>query len=1351
MVERVGTKGKSMIGDKTSGAGFSTVQRQLLDRLLEGRVSERTTERIVRLQPGMRVPLSPAQARIWFVNRMYPASAEYNVLGPTLRFQVDASRERVGAALRSLMQRHDALRLRILVHGDDPLQEECTGLEPPFAWHDLSGMPLAEAHRQATELGNLAARTPFQLDQAPLFRALAIRLSAASLQIFMVAHHIIVDGWSLDILYDELHALLLGSELPPPAEVRYLDYVSWERANVDERRLSQQIDYWKRKLGGKLPLLDVPKDRPWTTVRGRGGHGVPCSIPCSVMQRANELAADEGTTLFVTLLAAYKVLLLRLTGQSDVIVGSPLAGRDHPVAETLVGSFAKIVALRTDLGGDPSFRETVRRVRATVLEAQDNQLVPFERVVAELKTPRDLNCSPIFQTVFGLHSSSGLLRHSGTECSDVAYDSETSKWELSLTLIESAQDVSGHLEYASDLFDRSTAARYVDIYTRLLSALLAQPDRPITEHTLLSAEEETRILRGLRGPVPWAIPYTTLAGPFEEQVRRTPEAIALISEDGVLTYRELNENANRLAHVLRQHGVEQGGWVAVCMERSLAMVTALYAIAKTGAAYVPLDPQAPSGRIRFQLEDTESRLVLTHTPAVACMPDGPWRTLCMEEIVAQANMQSPEDRHCDLPATHLAYLMYTSGSTGRPKAVAFPVDAALSSVFWLQRCYPVKEGDRHILKTPYAFDVSLWELFWPLSFGGALVVCRPDGHLNPKYLAELIEQHQVTSICFVPSMLQAFLDEITPGSCGSLRWVHCGGEALTPRLRDTYHRRLGAALINGCGPTETHAVAMMEIVPNEGCPWVPLGRPVAGYRLYVLDDNLQPRPIGVPGELYIGGEVGLAQGYHRRPDLTAERFLPDPFAPAGARMYRTGDICRYGEDQVLEHLGRRDTQVKIHGARIELAEIETVLCEHQMVRSAVVLSARGEGGERLVGFVVPQSQVPFEADAVLHQAGTFLPRHMIPAALVRIHDIPRTPNGKVDRESLLARWREVQDTADLKIVAPAGAAEERLQRIFQQVLNVESASVTASFFDLGGHSLLIFKLISACEHEFSFRPMVADIFKAPSVRELAARIDSAMKAPVTPLVPLSPQRGKPIIVFIHGAGGSAMPFIEVTNRLGSDFSVFALQAPGLEDERSPFSSIDDLAASYVEAVDAIRGLSPLVLAGWSMGGCVGLEMARHWRQRGLAVAALLMIDSWVPPGALATIDARAQWRRELLDLDLRGNEPLESRNRIERTWGADGAARLERMMDANRSALLDYDPSWFDGEVDYLRAADGDDAIRFPAICLSADRGWGAHVRSVTVHSIAGNHFTLMTQEHAAGLAQTIRQIVNARLAFSQV
>jgi amino acid adenylation domain-containing protein len=1332
------------------GKALSLAQRQLLDRLLKGKQGEGAREGILRLPEGARIPLSSAQARIWFFSRMYPESPEYNIFGAPLSFAVCPDRASIEAALRTLMDRHDALRLRIVEVNEEPLQEECTGLDLPLTWHDLSGMSVADAEHQAKEIGSSIARTPFKLDQPPLFRVSVIHLPEGKALVILVCHHVVVDGWSMDIFYEELTALLSGKSLKPAPAIRFLDYVAWERGNVSEQRLAREMSYWSVKLAGELPVLDVPKDRPRQATISRTGHTVSCSISSAIIRPLKQLADAESTTLFVALLAAYKAFLGRLTGQTDLIVGAPFAGRDHSVTESLIGCFVKTVALRTDFCGDPSFREVVRRVSATTLEAQDNQSVSFERIVAELKIPREMNYSPVFQTLFVLqNTSAGVLSCDGVEVTDVVLDSETSKWDLALSLTETSRGVSGFMEYSSDLFNEDTVARFVEMYETLLFVMVSEPDRPVSAHRLISAKERERILYGLNTYERPEHPYRTMAEPFEEQVARTPDAVALVGDEGTLTYSALNEQANRLAHFLRDSGVGRGSFVAVCMERSFSLIVALYGIAKSGAAYVPLDPELPIARIAFMLEDTAPSFVLVDSAAKEKIPQGSWQVVSMDEEADRWAALPSVNTECEGPTHHLVHLLYTSGSTGRPKAVAYPVDGAITEIFWLHRFYPLQAGDANIFKTSYGFDVSIWEIFWALYFGAKLVICRPGGHRDPGYLVEMIERHGVTTIFLIPSMLEAFLNEMPAGSCRSLRWVICGGAPVTPRLRDTFYAQLDADLIQGYGPTEAGCVTDMIVPPDPGAPTVPLGRPAANYRLYVLDEALEVTPVGVPGEAYIAGEVGIGQCYYARPEMTAEKFLPDPFGSPGGRMYRTGDICRYRNDGVLEHLGRSGRQVKIRGMRVELAEIEAVLCEHETVESCVVLAVEDQVGQRILAFVVPQDERPVDADELAEYAGRFLPRYMVPASIVSVSKIPTTINGKVDGDALLARWRDVGATVVRETVPPSGESEERMKCVFEQVLGCEGVSVTDSFFNLGGHSLLVFKLISMCVQEFSYRPSVADIFSSPSVRELCARMDSSDRRSDGNLVPLVPTPGKPIIVFIHAASGSALPFFEVAKRLSEDFSTFGLQASEVDDDNRDVTSIENLARSYVEAVDAIRGMSPLIIAGWSMGGCVGLEMVRQWRERGVDVAGLLMLDTLLPPKVLASADVRAEARRTILGIDVLGHEGLAPSQPDETS---DTIARIERQLDANRLAFLDYEPAWFDGEIDYLRAVEPfPDARKLPDTYSLADRGWGPHVRSVAVHDIAGNHFSLVSKEYAAALADTIRNVIEARLSFSDI
>ncbi|GAB2810469.1 non-ribosomal peptide synthetase [Streptomyces daliensis] len=1362
---------------------LSPGRAQLLDSLLRRRIgTPERQQRIPKVPAGTEVPLTPAQARIWFFTHLYPDSAEYNVF-ETLTFDHAPTRTELRTALSTLMGRHDALRAAVRETGDAEDAGEAGGtavqhdsglIEPPLEWHDLREATGAEADRRAREIGDAAAAARIALDSPPLLRAVAVALPGGRLLLVLVLHHLVTDYWSTKQLVQELCSLLAGEPLDAPGEVGFLDYAAWLAAQADEERVARDLGYWKRQLGGELPVLDLPADRPRPSVPSRRGGVVPLDVPAEDAGHVRRLAEEEGTTPFVVLLAAYKALILRLTGQPDVIVGAPLAGRDHPVTEDIVGCFIKPVALRTDVTGDLSFRALVRRVHDTVVGAQDHQSVPFERVVAELGIPRTAGGSPVFQTFFGLQSADGLSIE-GARWGEVVLDSASAKWDLTVSLTETPDSsgsagcagasgfsgFSGFVEYAFDLFDEPTVRRYTAAYRRLLDSALRDADTALRDLDLLSGAERDHIVHGLNPYRRPELPYRTMAEPFEEQAARTPGAVALEGDEGTLTYGELNARANRLAHFLRSAGAGRGTFVALCAERGFDMITALYAIAKSGAAYVPLDPELPDGRLEYMLQDAGALLVLTDDTTRERIGEGPWHTYSLGKDAHLWAALPTGDVPAEGPGNHLVHLLYTSGTTGRPKAVAYGVDGALANIFWLQEKYPFGPGDANLLKTSYGFDVSIWEIFWPLYFGARLAVCRPGGHKDPGYLREMIERHGVTTVYLIPTMMQVFLENAPAGSCPSLRWVFCGGEPVTPRIRDGFHERFDAALINCYGPTEAGCVTDMVLPRDPGAP-VPLGRPAGNFRLYVLDENLALAPVGVPGEAFIGGESGVAQNYHRHPGMTAERFLPDPYGPPGSRMYRTGDLCRYRADGVLEHLGRIGRQVKIRGMRIELAEIEAVLCEHPDVEDAVVLAPQSmEQGtdRRLAAFVVPREGHTSDARELAEHAARLLPAYMLPSRYTEVPHVPMNVNGKADEKALLRHLGEGgAPERQRTLVPPEGEVETGLTEIFRRVLGTEDVGVTDGFFELGGHSLLIFRLIAACSQELRLRPTVSDVFAAPTVRELAARLRSSADEARTCLVPLAPAKGRPLLVLVHAASGSVLPFLETARRLEGEFDVYGIEAPQDAEGRLA-GSVEQLAAHYASAVDAVRGVSPVVLAGWSMGGCVALEMARQWRERAVDVTATLLLDSWAPPALAACTDGAdgtgggmggaARVRAAILGMDIFALEGFEADTLDE---AAGEVHRLEQAVDHHRAAFLDYDPAPYDGAVDLLRATEVIPEVRgaLPDGYLTGDRGWSCRIGEVTVRDVPGNHFTLLAKENAEELAKAIRETVEARLSFEE-
>jgi amino acid adenylation domain-containing protein len=1321
---------------------MTTARRELIQQLLKQKATDVRGRGIPPREPGTRVPLTPAQAGIWFFTQLFPDSTEYNCFD-VLSVPWSFTRAELSHAVRALVDRHDALRIRIAVEDGDAYQYDQPAVDPDVDWTDLRDVPRPEAERRAEEIANACARTPLPLGSPPLFRVSAVAMPDDEVLVVFLIHHIINDYITMALLMEELSALLAGEPLGPPATAGFLDYAVWLADTADEERVAAELDYWTTRLGGDLPVLDLPKDRPRTSESSRHGHAVALEVPLDLVAGLRQLAARNGTTLFVALLAAYKVFLMRLTAQDDVIVGTALNGRDHPDAENVVGCFIKSVALRTLVPSAASFHDVIRAVHITLAEAQDHQMVSFDRIVDALGAPRWVNNHPVFQTFFGVQSEDELQLHGAKMNPTKLLDYGTAKWDLAVTLWETPQGLDGVLDCSAELFGHETALRFRDIYLQLCRLLMQDPGAGVGTHSLVSSAERDRIIHALNPYERVHIPYATMAELFERQVERTPEAVAVQEGSRLLTYRGLNEWANRIAWTLRGLGAGRGVRVALFMERSLETLVMVYAVAKSGAAYVPLDPGLPDARLAFMLEDTAPDIVIAEESRTGQIPSGAWNVLTFADVDVRSADEPTDNLPTEGAGYNVSHLLYTSGSTGRPKAVVCPVQTAVADILEMQRRLSYEPSEVVLFKTSYGFDTSLWEIFWPLYVGARVVVCPPDADKDPARLVELIERHQVTAVDLTPTLLQAVVDHMEePGRCASLRYMHTGGEAVTAALRDDFHAKfaaVGTELINGYGPTETACMVTTRLPPAPSEPVVPLGRPHRHFRLYVLDEELNVVPVNVPGEAYLSSEVGITYGYHRRPDLTAERFLPDPYGPPGSRMYRTGDLCRYRPDGTVDFLGRVDTQVKIRGNRIELAEVETVLRQHPDVAECAVVTV-GEGGDRaLAAFVRMRPGTECDARALLDHTASALPRAMVPSGVQAIERIPVNVNGKTDRRALQRAWRGTVLPYGGARVAPANDVERRLARVYREALGLQEVGVTDSFFDLGGHSLKIFKVIAACEKQLGFQLQVADVFAAPTVRLLAERIGSTRPVAQSGLVALQPLPGRPLVVFIHATSGSALPFRDVARSLGEDFSAYALQTPDVLTDHAGHT-IEDLAARYVGAVDGVRGLSPVFLVGWSMGGCVALEMARMWRAQGAGVTGTVMLDTWLPPrGLSASAFGSAELHAAFPEVDVLAMEGLDV------ALGAEAPEELERLrrvIELNSAAYLEYAPKPFDGEVHLLRARETPDAAGpGTPVDLGHDYGWGAVVRSVVTRDIAGTHYTLLAEENAPDLAATIREI----------
>ncbi|WP_446326161.1 amino acid adenylation domain-containing protein [Burkholderia pseudomallei] len=1088
-----------------------------------------------------RIALSLAQQRLWFLTQLEGVSEAYHMSG-AVRLDGPLNREVLQRALNRIVMRHEALRTCFVREEGEPIQVIQPHADLTVSYHDLREAEsirheAGNREQRAKDLSQAHASAPFDLSRDLPVRVLLLQLADEAHVVQVVMHHIASDGWSVGVFLQELSALygsFIAEQGDPlaPLPLQYADYAAWQRRWLASGQLEKQGAFWQTNLSGAPTLLELPTDRPRPPKQSHAGASVEVKLGAALSERVKRLSQRHGVTPYMTLLSSWAAALSRLSGQEEVVIGSPVAGRNRTEVEALIGFFVNTLALRLDLSSEPTVGELLKRTKAQVLSAQAHQDLPFDQVVERVKPPRSTAHPPLFQVMFVWQNMpAGELTIPGLTIRAVETPLQTAQFELTLSLREAGDDIVGHLNYASALFDESTVRRYVTYWCRLLEGMTAGPANvSVARLPLLDEAERKQVVYEWNAterdyPIEQCIHQL-----FEAQVDRKPEAIALTFDGQRLGYAELNARANRLAHYLQERGVGPDRLVALCAERGIEMVVGLLAILKAGGAYVPLDPSHPPERLRRMLDDTNPVAVLVddigadalasfeshvaaRSPRVHLSRDiAQWRAC------SPANPSTPRER----AARRLAYVIYTSGSSGEPKGVMNEHRGVVNRLWWMQQTYALDERDAVLQKTPFSFDVSVWEFFWPLMSGARLVIAKPEGHKDPAYLSELIDRERVTTLHFVPSMLQAFLeDEGAARGCGSVKRVMCSGEALPPSLVKRFYRCLpDARLHNLYGPTEAAVdVTAWACDAEEGGASVPIGRPIANTRIYVLDEYGQPVPRGVAGELYIGG-VQVARGYLNRPELTRERFVDDPFV-AGGRLYKTGDLARWRTDGSLEYLGRNDFQVKIRGFRIELGEIEAQLAKVAGVRETVVLareaapdtkrhaasnenSASNSGEKRLVAYYTGDA----DATALRAQAAQHLPSYMVPSAYVRLDAWPLTPNGKLDRHALPAPADDAYARAEYE--APQGAKEEALAAIWKDLLPVERISRHDNFFELGGHSLLAITLIEHMRRA-NLHADVTTLFTAPTLADLAVRVGASRGDTYVPpnLIPGDAANGTP--------------------------------------------------------------------------------------------------------------------------------------------------------------------------------------------------------------------------------------------------
>ncbi len=1045
------------------------------------------------------LPLSFAQQRLWFLDQLEPDSTAYTIPS-AMRLRGQLNRPALALALHTIILRHENLRTTFPSRHGEPLQHINPESLTRFMLLDLRYLPPIEREEQTRWLIQQEVERPFNLAHGPLLRCKLLQTAEEEHIFLLTMHHIISDGWSSEILIQELTtlytALQNGEAFPlPPLPIQYADYALWQRSMLQGTVLERQLAYWKTQLA-ELSPLELPTDYPRSALQTFRGAREPIHLPAELSQELRTFSQREGVTLFMTLMAAFQVLLARYSRQKDIAVGMPIANRTRREVEGVIGCFVNMLVLRTNLADNPSFIDLLKRVRTTSLDAYTHQDVPFEQVVEAVQPERDQSRSPLFQVMFVLQNAAiSMIELSDIQVEQFLIEQHTTKFDMNLELMETTQGLSGTIEYNIDLFNEATIRRLIRHFQTLLESIVHASQERVLALPLLSTTERDQIL------TKWNL--TEKAYPeqpcllhqrFEAQVEGMPDAVALIFADEMLTYQALNQRANRLASTLRQLGVKPDVLVGVCMERSLELVIALLATLKAGGAYVPLDPGYPQERLAYLLQDAQVPVLLTHsTLRERCLErealtvlylDTLWPTLLIAPSVNLTSTVQPEN---------LAYMIYTSGSTGQPKGAMNTHQGICNRLLWMQDQYHLTTIDRVLQKTPYSFDVSVWEFFWPLLVGASLVLAVPEGHKDPTYLKALICERAVTTLHFVPAMLQAFLDGGSLSLCSNVQQVMCSGEALSTELQKQFFTSMppGVGLHNLYGPTEAAVdVTFWECQRHSERGTVPIGYPIANTQMYVLDEDLQPVPIGAAGELYIGG-MGLARGYWRRAELTAERFLPHPFSrTGGARLYKTGDLARYQQDGTLEYLGRLDAQVKLRGYRIELGEIEAVLVEHPVVKQCIVIMQGATVQEkRLVAYVVPQ-EGQLASKAISGVLRSYLkgklPDYMIPALFVQIDTLPLTPNGKVDRRSLpVLDWHEEQIVGDKQLRGPL---EELVELVWQQVLQRERIGDQENFFEIGGHSLLATQVIARLRDMLGIEIPLRMLFEAPTLSMLSERL-----------------------------------------------------------------------------------------------------------------------------------------------------------------------------------------------------------------------------------------------------------------------
>jgi amino acid adenylation domain-containing protein len=1332
------------------------------------------------LRPVPRVgnlPVSFAQQRLWFLEQLQPGSSAYT-LATAVRFTGDLQVQALAQSFSEIVHRHEVLRTTITAVGGEPVQVIAAPQPLPMPVIDLQHLPEDERETEVRSRIAAEAGRAFDLERGPLLRVQLLCLGQQDHVLLFACHHIVSDGWSMGVLLHELAALYpafaAGQPSPlPPLPIQYADYAAWQRHRLQGKVLAEQLAYWREQLRDAA-VLELPTDRVRPAVMSFRGATQSFALSRSLSEAIKALSRREGATPFMTLLAAFQALLGRHAGQDDVVVGTPIANRAQAELEGLIGFFVNTLVLRGDLSGNPTFRELLSQVRQAALGAYDHQDLPFEKLVEELQPQRDVSRNPLFQVMFALQNvPQTALELSPLQVRRLGIEEPIAKFDLSLDLVETEEGLVGSCEYSTDLFEEATIRRLLGQYQRLLEGIVADPEQRLDDLPLLTEAERQHILAASRGGPAGCPPAGCLHAWFEQQATRTPDALAVVAEDEQLSYRQLDRRANQLAHRLRRAGVAAEGRVGICLQRGPEAVVGLLGILKAGGVYVPLDPAYPPERLALLLHAAGVQVLLTEHDLLARLPPHQGITLCLDSDSQRIASEPEECPRARVDADNLAYVLYTSGSTGRPNGVAVSHRAAVAHFTTFLQELPFRPSDRVLQFASLAFDTSLEDLFPALLSGAALVLRGPELWAPAEFLRQ-VRRWGVTVLNLPTAYWHELVQHLhEPGAAdvelrqalnAQLRHVEIGGEAVQREAVRMWQRAglPGVRLVNSYGPTEATVTATAYDVParQEALPAgrVPIGGPLGGRSAHVLDRRGRQVPLGVPGELCLGG-LGLARGYLDAAERTAERFVPDPFSgEAGARLYRTGDRARWRADGTLELLGRLDAQVKVRGFRVEPAEVEAALAEHPGVREIAVLArADAPGDQHLIAYVAPRTGASLTVEDLCAFLRERLPDYLRPAALVFLDALPMTPNGKIDRRALPAPVRLEKELATRQ--RPPTPVEEVLAEIWREVLGVERVGIDDNFFDLGGHSLRAVRLLFRIQALFGQEVSLKEFFQAPTIEQLACVLSRGSRSCASPLIALRPEGSQPPFFCVHPLGGTVLCYFDLARSMGPHQPFYGLRAVGLDGEREPHARIEDMADHYVTALRQLQPEGPYLLGGWSMGGLVAVEMAQQLQRSGCRVALVGLLDTWAPGSVFAEEDDATLLAEIASDLnivvseeDLRRLSPEEQLDHVVTRAAATSQQdagvmrslllRSWNVCRCHEQSLRNYKAAVYQGSITLFRASEDT-----PSTGKDQANGWEALVAGgIEIHDLPATHLTLIQQPCARLLARQLQECIDRAL-----